>query len=100
MEYRSADGRPERLLDLARELRRLNVDIIVTRGDSAALAARHATASLPIVMATSGDPVFTGVVASLARPGGNVTGFHIIGPPDLGGRRFRVPPGAGAPASR
>lgn len=90
IDYRSADGRPERLLDLARELIALEVDVLVTRGDPAALAARHASVTLPIVMATSGDPVFTGVVASLARPGGNVTGFHIIGPPDLGGRRLRM----------
>jgi putative ABC transport system substrate-binding protein len=90
VDYRSAAGRPERLLDLARELIALKPDVLVTRGDPAALAARHATATLPIVMATSGDPVFTGVVASLARPGGNVTGFHIVGPPELGGRRLRL----------
>jgi putative tryptophan/tyrosine transport system substrate-binding protein len=75
IEYRSADGRPERFPELAGELVRLRVDLIVTRGTPAALAAKHATGSIPIVMASSGDPVATGIVAGLARPGGNVTGL-------------------------
>jgi putative ABC transport system substrate-binding protein len=90
IEYRSAGGRPERLVDLAAELVRLNVDVIVTRGTPAALGARHVTGTLPIVMATSGDPVFAGLVASLARPGGNVTGLHLMAPPTLGGTRLRL----------
>jgi ABC-type uncharacterized transport system substrate-binding protein len=76
IEYRSADGRNERLADLATELVRLRVDAIVTRGEPAAIAAKHAAATIPIVMASSGDPAVAGIVASLARPGGNVTGFH------------------------
>lgn len=90
LEYRSADGRAERFSDLASELVRLNVDVIVTRGTPAALAAKHATGTIPIVMASSGDPAAEGVVASLARPGGNVTGFHIMAPLRLGGRRLQL----------
>jgi putative ABC transport system substrate-binding protein len=69
IEYRSADGRPEQFPDLAAELVRLKVDLILTRGTPAALAAKNATRTIPIVMATSGDPVGTGVVSGLARPG-------------------------------
>jgi len=78
IEYRSADGRAERFPDLARELVRLKVDLVVTRGTPAALAAKHATATIPIVMAASGDPVGTGIAASLAHPGGNVTGLSAV----------------------
>ena len=78
IEYRSADGRLERFPDLAAELVRLKVDLIVTRGTTGALAAKNATRTIPIVMATSGDPVAAGLVASLARPGGNVTGLSSI----------------------
>jgi putative ABC transport system substrate-binding protein len=90
IEYRSADGRAERFPDLATELVRLQVDVIVTRGTAAALGARHVTDTIPIVMASSGDPVFAGLVASLARPGGNVTGFHVMAPPRLAGRRLQL----------
>jgi putative tryptophan/tyrosine transport system substrate-binding protein len=90
IEYRSADGRAERFGDLARELVRLEADVIVTRGTPAALAAKHATETIPIVMASSGDPAAEGIVASLARPGGNVTGLHIMGPPELGSRRLQL----------
>jgi len=90
IEYRSADGRAERFPDLATELVRLKVDVIVTRGTSAALGAKHVTETIPIVMASSGDPVFAGLVASLARPGGNVTGLHIIVPPELAGKRLQL----------
>jgi len=75
IEYRSADGRAERFPDLAGELARLKVDVIVTQGTPAALAAKHSTGTIPIVMASSGDPLGTGIVASLAHPGGNVTGL-------------------------
>jgi ABC-type uncharacterized transport system substrate-binding protein len=75
IEYRSAEGRAERFPDLARELVRLNVDLIVTRGAPAALAAKSATSTIPVVMAAIGDPVNTTVVANLAHPGGNVTGL-------------------------
>ena len=91
IEYRSADGRPERFSDLATELVRLKVDVIVTRGTPATLAAKQATQTIPIVMASSGgDPVFEGIVASLTRPGGNVTGLHIMAPPELGGKRLQL----------
>src|SRR5262245_9124930 len=73
--YRSADGHPERFSDLATELVRLQIDLIVTRGTPATLAAKHATGTIPVVMAAVGDPLETGLVASLARPGGNVTGL-------------------------
>jgi putative ABC transport system substrate-binding protein len=69
IEYRSADGRPERFPDLAADLVRLKVDLIVTRGTGAALEAKNATRTIPIVMAGSGDPVQNGLVVSLARPG-------------------------------
>ena len=72
IEYRSADGRAERFSDLASELARLKVDLIVTRGTPAARAAKDATGTIPMVMATMGDP--RAIVASFANPGGNITG--------------------------
>jgi putative tryptophan/tyrosine transport system substrate-binding protein len=78
IEYRSADGRAGRFPDLASELVRLKVDVIVTRGTPAALAAKQATGTIPIVMASSGDPVRAGIVASLAHPGANVTGLSAL----------------------
>lgn len=80
---------PQRLSDLATELVRINVDVIVTQGTPAAQAAKRATSTIPIVMATSGDPVAVGLVASLARPGGNVTGNTILAP-DLNGKRLEL----------
>ncbi len=74
-DYRSVDGRPERFPQLAAELVRLNVDLIVTRGTPAVMAAKNATGTIPVVMAASGEPVGTGIVAGLARPGGNITGL-------------------------
>ena len=73
--YRSSDGRDERFPGLAGELVRLKVDLILTRGTPAALAAKSATGAIPVVMAASGDPVGSGIVRSLASPGGNVTGL-------------------------
>jgi putative tryptophan/tyrosine transport system substrate-binding protein len=73
--YRSSEGRNERFPELARELVNLKVDVIVTRGTPAVQAAKSATATIPVVMAASGAPLESGVVASLARPGGNVTGL-------------------------
>ena len=73
--YRSSDGHDERFPELASELVRLNVDLIVTRGTPAALAAQSATRTIPVVMAASADPVGTRLVASLGHPGGNVTGL-------------------------
>jgi putative ABC transport system substrate-binding protein len=74
LEYRSAGGRPNAFPALAEELVRLKVDLILTRGTAAVTAAKNATSTIPIVMATSGDPLGAGVVSGLARPGGNVTG--------------------------
>lgn len=75
IEYRFADGQAERLPNLAVELIGLPVDAIVVTGSQAAVAAKQATATIPIVMAGVGDPVGMGLIASLARPGGNVTGL-------------------------
>src|ERR1700692_1706147 len=77
-EFRSAEGQADRLPELAAELVRLNVDVIVTWFTPPAQAARQATREIPIVMADAGDPVGTGLVASLSRPGGNVTGIAAI----------------------
>ncbi len=73
IEYRSADGHPERFPGLAAELLRLKVDLILTRGTPAAKAAKDSTETVPVVMATMGDP--RAIVASFARPGGNITGL-------------------------
>jgi putative ABC transport system substrate-binding protein len=73
--YRSSDGHDDRFADLASDLVRLKVDLILTRGTPAALAAKRATRTIPVVMAASGDPVGSGLVPSLAHPGGNVTGL-------------------------
>src|SRR5437867_9043322 len=75
IEYRFAEQKNDRLPELAADLVRLKVDLIVVTSPPPALVAKSATATIPIVMADSGDPVSTGLVASLARPGGNVTGF-------------------------
>ena len=78
VEYRYAEGREERLPDLAAELVALSPDVIVSVATQANLAAKQATSTIPIVMANSGDPVGTGLVASLARPGGNITGLTAL----------------------
>ena len=75
IEYRWAEGRNERYTEIAAELVRLKVDVIVTVATPATLAAKQATTVIPIVFLTASDPVGTGLVASLARPGGNVTGL-------------------------
>ena len=77
LEYRYPAGRADRLPAMAGELVGLGVDVIVTQSNVAALAAKRATSTIPIVMAVAGDPVKAGVVASLARPGGNVTGLTL-----------------------
>ncbi len=87
VEYRYAEGRNDRLPDLAADLVRLKVDIIVTAVTPDALAAKNATRTIPIVMAAAGDPVASGLVDSLARPGGNITGLSQMNP-DLAGKRL------------
>ncbi len=87
IEYRYAANRDDRLPELAAELVSLNVDVIVAAGTLAPLAAKHATATIPIVMTSAGDPLGTGLVDSLARPGGNVTGLSLMSP-DLSGKRL------------
>ncbi len=79
VEYRWAEGRHDRLPDLAAELVQLKVDILVPVGTQPSHAAKQATSTIPIVMAQVGDPVGSGLVASLARPGGNLTGVSVIG---------------------
>jgi putative ABC transport system substrate-binding protein len=79
VERRYANSRAERLQSLAEELVRLKVELIVTIGTDATLAAKNATNTIPIVMWSAGDPVRTGLVASLSRPGGNITGYSIMG---------------------
>jgi putative ABC transport system substrate-binding protein len=89
IEYRFAGGQPKRQTELAAELVRLKVDLIVTAGVGPALAVKSATTTIPIVMASAGDPVAAGLVASLARPGGNVTGFSALAT-DLNTKRLEV----------
>ena len=88
-EYRSAEGKSERLPALAAELLALKVDVIVAGGTLAALAAKQATRTLPIVFAAVADPVGSGLVTSLARPGGNVTGLSVL-LPELVGKRLEL----------
>ena len=79
IEYRFAEQKPERLPELAADLVRLKVDLIVVSRDATAMAAKNATKTIPIVMVGSGgDPVEAGLVESLARPGGNVTGVTTL----------------------
>lgn len=89
IEYRWSEGRDERFSDLATDLVRLNVAVIVTQLTPAVLAAKAATSTIPIVMAAMGDPVGMGVVASLARPGANITGLSLLDP-DLDGKRIEL----------
>jgi putative tryptophan/tyrosine transport system substrate-binding protein len=89
IDYRWGEGNSERAAQLAKEFVRLKVDIIVTSGTPQVIAAKRATSVVPIVFATAGDPVGTGVVASLAHPGGNVTGLATLGA-DLAGKRLEL----------
>ncbi|HEU5192201.1 MAG TPA: ABC transporter substrate-binding protein [Methylomirabilota bacterium] len=89
IEWRAADGRPERAKALAQELVGLKVDVIVANLTPAVQAAKEATATIPIVMASAGDPVGTGFVKSLARPGGNITGLTGISA-ELAGKRIEL----------
>jgi putative ABC transport system substrate-binding protein len=89
IEVRWAEGRVERAAEIAAEFVRLKVDVIVTSGTPQVAAAKQATAVIPIVFAVAGDPVGTGLVASLARPGGNVTGLSVLAT-DLAGKRVEL----------
>jgi putative tryptophan/tyrosine transport system substrate-binding protein len=89
IEYRYAEGKLERLPDLAAELVRVKVDVIVTASNAAILAAKKASATIPIVFTAHPDPVGTGLVSSLARPGGNITGLSNMAS-DLDGKRLEL----------
>jgi putative ABC transport system substrate-binding protein len=89
MEYRFSDGKPDRLPQLAAELVRLKVDVILTGATVGALAAKQATNTIPIVVVTTGDFVASGLVSSLARPGGNLTGLTALGQ-ELSGKRLQL----------
>jgi putative tryptophan/tyrosine transport system substrate-binding protein len=86
IEYRWAEGRSERFTEISAEFVRMNVDVILT-GGSAVLAAKRATQTIPIVFALANDPLGAGLIASLSRPGGNVTGLSLQGP-DIGSKRL------------
>jgi len=89
IEWRYAEGKADRLPGLAAELVRLKVDVIVTAGAPATRRAKEATVTIPIVMTNDGDPVGTGFVASLARPGGNITGLSTLAP-ELSGKQLEL----------
>jgi putative tryptophan/tyrosine transport system substrate-binding protein len=89
IEYRWAEGREERFAEIAAEFIRLKVDVILTYATPSSIAAKKATAAIPIVFAAAGDPVGTGLVASLARPGGNITGLSIQ-QTDLASKRLEI----------
>jgi putative tryptophan/tyrosine transport system substrate-binding protein len=89
IEWRNGDGKPDRLRELASELVRLKVDVIVTAGGTSTRAAKEATATIPIVMTQDTDPVGNGFVASLARPGGNITGLSRLAP-ELSGKQLEL----------
>src|ERR1044071_5709412 len=89
IEHRYAEGKENRLAELLAELVRLEVDVIITPGTRATQAAKKATQTVPIVMTQAGDPVAVGLVASLARPGGNITGWTQL-PPQLSGKRLEL----------
>jgi putative ABC transport system substrate-binding protein len=89
IEYRSAEGKLDRFPALAAELVHLKVDVIVSTGLAPTRAAKEATNTIPIVMTNEGDPVGTGIVASLARPGGNITGLSTLAP-ELSGKRLEL----------
>jgi putative tryptophan/tyrosine transport system substrate-binding protein len=89
IEYRWGEGRSERFAEIAAEFVRLTVDVILTHNTPPALAAKQATSVIPIVFATAGDPVGSGITASLARPGGNITGLSSQ-VPDVAGRRLEL----------
>jgi putative ABC transport system substrate-binding protein len=90
LDFQAAAGDPAKLPRLAAALVALKVDVIVTDGGTAALAAKRAISTIPVVMGTSGDPVADGIVASLARPGGNITGLSISTGVEIQGKRLEL----------
>ena len=90
IEYRWANGKTERLADLAADLVRLNVDVIVTGVNPGVVAAKQATSTIPIVMTAGNDPIGSRLVASLARPGGNVTGLSLDTGEENFGKRLEL----------
>jgi putative ABC transport system substrate-binding protein len=90
IEYRYSEGNFDRLPDLAAELVRLKVDLIVAVETPAALAAKKATRTIPIITVTAADPVGSGLVASLARPGGNVTGLSLVAGLEMSGKQLEL----------
>jgi len=90
LERRSAEGRFERSPEIIRELVASNVDVIVSSNNVITKAAKSVTQTIPIVMPTAGDPVGTGLVTSLARPGGNITGFTLAVGNDVAGKRLQL----------
>jgi putative ABC transport system substrate-binding protein len=89
IEWRYGQEKPDRVSDLAAELVRLKVGVVVTGGNSATEAAKKVTNTIPIVMTQASDPVASGFVASLARPGGNITGLSRLAP-ELSGKRLEL----------
>ena len=89
IEYRFGEQDNKRMPELAADLVRLKVDLIVVVGTGAAVAAKSATTNIPIVLTAVGDPVAAGLIANLARPGGNITGLSSL-TPELGGKRLEV----------
>src|SRR5215510_3319966 len=89
IEYRFADGKPDRLPALAKEFVGLKLDVVVATTTASVLAVKKASATIPIVVVSSADPIASGLVASLARPGGNITGLTILAP-ELSGKRLEL----------
>src|SRR5262249_17281967 len=89
IESRWTEGRAERAAEIAAEFVRMKVDVIITTGTANVVAAKQATSATPIVFAAAGEPVGAGLVASLARPGGNVTGLSLLAT-DLAGKRIEL----------
>ena len=89
IEWRYGEDKPDHVSEFANELVRLKVDVIVTGGNSATQAAKKATPTIPIVMTRASDPIASGFIASLARPGGNITGLSTLAP-ELSGKRLEI----------
>jgi putative ABC transport system substrate-binding protein len=90
LERRTAEGRFDRFGEIVADLVRMKTDVIVTAGDPLARAAKSVTTTVPIVMASSNDPVGGGIIQSLARPGGNITGVTVFAGPDMEAKRLEL----------